>query len=628
MISADVTAWLAVRGADMRKNFRPFAVSAVVALLALVAACSGTTDKAGGGASGVTGTPVPGGTVTVAEVAASPNFIFPYPPVTNDNGYNVNLTLGLWPLLALTGDGAKSIVNPQESLYSSLTYSRNDSVLTIVLKPWKWSDGAPVTSRDFAFTYNLLKANYTNWINYAGLFPTDVTKVLTPSSHTVVLDLSRSYNPSFYTDDVLSTISLIPQHAWDKTSLTGKVGNYDETTAGARAVYAFLQKQGGDMATFDTNPLWRVVDGPWKLGVFDSDGYYSWVPNRNYSGPAKPVLDKVVWTPFASDTAEMNTLRSGTSLDLAALPQNDVHQIGALESEGYAVANVSNPGVAEIVPNLYSSAAGPLLRQLYIRQAIEYLINREQIVAKVFGGYADPGNGPVPVLSGQQWDSSLEKSGGPYPYSPSKAIALLKAHGWKVVPDGVSACRHAGTGAADCGTGITAGEPLQFQLLFDSGSTTFAQQNAAIQSTEAAAGIKIVLKAEPFNTLVSTTSVCNVQSHPASTCGWQLLDYGYNPYPLDPSAGGPDLFHTDAPGNRGGYSNPAEDRLINEAVYGSSDSAFFAYENYTAEQLPFLWLPNPTDLFVYKKDLAGLTPCNPFSCTLNPEVWYYVKTGS
>ena len=110
-----------------------------------------------------------------------------------------------------------------------------------------------------------------NWIAYVpGLFPDDVASVQTPDPHTIVLNLTQSYNPTFFTDDVLSEIPLLPQHAWDKTSATGKVGNYDETTAGAKAVYAFLQKQGGDMATFATNPLWKVVDGPWKLSAFSS----------------------------------------------------------------------------------------------------------------------------------------------------------------------------------------------------------------------------------------------------------------------------------------------------------------------------------------------------------------------
>ena len=111
----------------------------------------------------------------------------------------------------------------------------------------------------------------------------------------------------------------------------------------------------------------------------------------------------------------MDTLRSGTSLDVAGVPLNDIRQMPALEAEGYSVAQVPNPGVAEILPNLYNPTAGPLLRQLYVRQAMEYLINRKQIVSKVFAGYADPGNGPVPVLYGKQWDSPLEKAGRPVP---------------------------------------------------------------------------------------------------------------------------------------------------------------------------------------------------------------------
>jgi peptide/nickel transport system substrate-binding protein len=613
----------------MRKTgTRAMAVAgALLAVGMLAAACTSATPNVGKGNGKVTGKPLKGGTVTIAEVGASPNFIFPYPPSTNSDGYNVNLTEGLWPYLVYAGDGAKAAVNPDESLFSSLKYSHNNSVVTIVLKSWNWSDGTPITSRDFTFVYNLLKVNYLNWLGYTqGLFPTDVKKVLTPDSHTIVLDLDKSYNPTFYTDTVLSLIALIPQHAWDKTSVDGKVGNYDETKAGAKAVYSFLQKQGTLQSTFDSNPLWKVVDGPWTLQTFNSNGFYAWTPNKHYSGPDKPKLDKVVWTPFTTDTAEMNTLRSGTSLDLGSLPLNDVGQIGALEAEGYTVDQLPTAGVAEIVPNLYNPVNGPLLRQLYVRQVLEYLFNRPQIVKKVFNGYADPGNGPIPLLFGKQWVSPLEQSGGPYPYSTSKAIALLKAHGWKVVPHGVSTCQHPGTGANECGAGVKAGDPMQFQLMYSSGSTSFDQQNASIQSTEAAAGVKIVLDPVPFNTIVSTTGYCNAKSHPTSTCSWQLQDYGYNPYLLDPNGAG--QFNTDGYGNYGGYSSAQEDSLINATEFGSSSSAFFAYEDYTARQLPYLWLPNENGVFVYKKNLAGITPWNPFSGTLNPELWYYTKPAS
>jgi ABC-type oligopeptide transport system substrate-binding subunit len=387
----------------MRITRRLAVSAAAVSLVALGAtACGGGGSSGGIGKSNSTptGHKLKGGTVSLGW-PATPNFIFPLTPATNSDGFNANLSDLMWPNLVYAGDGGQSIVNPKESLYSSLTYSNNDKTITIVLKPWKWSDGQPITSRDFLFTYNLLKPkpDYSNWIDYiSGLFPKDVSSVSAPSTSTVVINLTRSYNPEFYTDDVLSEVPLLPQHAWDKTSATGKVGNYDETASGAQAVYAFLQKEGGQMSSFTTNPLWKVVDGPFKLSLFDpSSGLYDYVPNTGYSGPDKPTLSKVVNEPFTTDTAMLEALRAGT-LDIGNLPQNDLGQSNVLKAAGYSLANQYVPGVAAILPNLVNTKTGPLVQQLYIRQAMEYLINRSQIVSKVYAGYADPGNGPVPLV--------------------------------------------------------------------------------------------------------------------------------------------------------------------------------------------------------------------------------------
>ncbi|MBF9066872.1 peptide ABC transporter substrate-binding protein [Streptacidiphilus fuscans] len=612
----------------MRKIRQLTLTAAMVTLtMAVAAGCSG-----GGGGSGAIGNggaggkkPVKaGGTVTIAETGATPNFVFPYAPATNTDGWNVNLTQPMWPALVYAGDGGQSVVNPDESLFSNMTWANGDKQVTIDLKHWNWSDGQPITSRDFSFVYNLLKANTDNWNGYVqGLFPDNVSSVSTPDANTVVINLARSYNPSFYEEDVLSLIPLLPQHAWDKSSDAGPVGNLDQTTAGAKAVYAYLQKEGGDMASFATNPLWKVVDGPWKLSEFRTDGYYSYVPNKQYSGADKPILDKVVNTPFTTDTAELNALRAGDTLDVGTLPLNDVKQASALEQNGYSVASVPIPGVAMIQPNFYNAQVGPEIQQLYVRQALEYLINRPQIVSKVYSGYADPGNGPVPLTATGPWASPLEKSGGPYPYSPSKATALLQAHGWKVVPNGATTCQNPGTGANQCGAGITAGEGLTFQLAYTSGETSLDEQSAAIKSSEAQAGITINLHSEPFNTLIANVGTCTAQSHPAATCGWQLADFGYDPYSLYPAGEG--LFNSGGTSNQGGYSDPKMDQLINATEYGSDTASFYAYEDYAAQQLPWLWLPNHNSLLVYRNNLQGITPLNPFSGGLNPEMWGYTK---
>jgi peptide/nickel transport system substrate-binding protein len=612
----------------MRTHRWPIVTAAATLLMAAgVAACSGagsSTAIGSGSTASTTGQKIEGGAATIPWVAATPNFIFPLVPATNSDGYNVNLTDLMWPNLVYEGDGGQSTVNPQESLYNSLTYSDDDKTVTIDLKPWQWSDGTPITSRDFSFTYNLLKANVPNWQDYVqGLFPDDVKSVQTPSSSTIILNLTQSYNPAFFTEDVLGEIPLLPQHAWDRESVTGAVGNFDETKSGAKVVYAFLQKEGGDIATFATNPLWQVVDGPWKLKSFSTDGEYVYVPNKSYSGPDKPTLAEVVNEPFTTDTAEFDALRSGSSLTVGGLPQEDLRQIPELKAGGYDVATQPIPGESGIFPNFYNSQVGPIVSQLYVRQALEDLINRPQLVSKIYDGYADPGNGPIPVDGFSSLLSPLEKSGGPYPYDPAKAVALLTAHGWTVTPNGSTTCADPGTGSAECGAGIAKGAALSFQLLYSSGSTSNDEEFAAIQSSEEQAGIKISLKSEPFNTLVSTVGVCNASSHPASTCGWQLVYFGYEPYSLYPAGDG--IFNTGGTGNQGGYSSAEEDKLINETEYGSSAQTFFAYEDYTAEQLPQLWVPLSSNIQVYKSNLANYAPLNPFSGGLNPEAWYFTK---
>jgi peptide/nickel transport system substrate-binding protein len=588
------------------------AALAALALIATAAACSGSNSSSAN-------TQKQGGTVSIAW-NATPNFIFPFSPAANTDGYNLNLYWMLWPNLTFPGVGAQSIASPQESLWSSITWSNGDKTFTMVLKPWKWSDGQPITSRDFTFVYNLLKVGYTNWNEYQqGGFPTDVTSVSTPNEHTVVVNLNRSYNPAFYTDNLLTLIPLLPQHAWDKESASGPVGNFDETTAGAKAVFAFLQKEGGDLSTFATNPLWKVVDGPYTLSQFQANGTYTYEANKYYSGP-KVHMSKVVNLFYSTDTAELDSLRAGGTIGTGSLPLNDLQQAGLLKSEGYSVVPDPLAAFASIEPNLYNAKAGPVLSQLYVRQAFEDLIDRPELVSKVFSADADPGNGPIPLTFGSLV-SPLEKAGGPYPYSPSKAVALLKAHGWNVVPNGVTTCTSPGTGPTDCGAGISAGEQLSFQLAYSSGTSTFDEEMAAIQSWDEQAGIKITLKSEPFNTLAGTVGVCTASSHPASTCGWQLVYFGYTPYNLFPTGLG--NFNTGGFENLGGYSNPALDNLINATDYTASTSAFYQYEDYTAEQLPQLWIPDQDIVMVYKSDIGGFAPFNPFSGGINPEDWYY-----
>ena len=109
----------------------------------------------------------------------------------------------------------------------------------------------------------------------------------------------------------LSQITPMPL-AWDRTSLsqpapTSDNGHLPDTTkAGAAAVYKFLDTQRKQLGSWATSPLWSVVDGPFKLQSFNTDGEVTLVPNPDYSGSPKPSISKLVELPFTSEAAIYN----------------------------------------------------------------------------------------------------------------------------------------------------------------------------------------------------------------------------------------------------------------------------------------------------------------------------------
>ncbi len=158
--------------------------------------------------------------------------------------------------------------------------------------------------------------------------------------------------------DELSEIVPIPQYAWDKTSASSPVGNYDTTAAGAKAVWKFMNGQATQQGTYSTNPLWKVVDGPWKLSAFSTvTGASTFVPNKAYTGPDKPKIAKFEELPFTSTSAEFNALRSG-QVDYGYLPPEDASQASYFTSRGYKVNNWTDYGFNGILLNFTNPTGG------------------------------------------------------------------------------------------------------------------------------------------------------------------------------------------------------------------------------------------------------------------------------
>ena len=148
----------------------------------------------------------------------------------------------------------------------------------------------------------------------------------------------------------------------------------------------------------------------------------------------------------------------------------------------------------------------------------------------------------------------------PYPFSVPAAQALLAAHGWKVVPDGVTTCSRPGAAADECGAGIKPASRCSFTLMYPSGLPYTDGAMADLQSVAKQVGIEITLNQVTSATIAATIEPC---AAPSPACSWQIGQYGgawlFEP---DHYPSGEEIFQTGALGNVNNYSDPAIDKLI------------------------------------------------------------------
>jgi len=589
----------------------------------ITAACSAGSTTAGGG----NGIPTTGGTVTFAENQSSGtiNWIFPLNSLAVDLPSNVDFQYLQWEPLYWFGQRGSLTPDPSLSLAEPPVYSNGDTAVTITLKPAHWSEGTPITSRDVEFFINLARAYESSWSGFvAGEFPANIRSIQINSARSLTLRLTKAFSPSWYTDSQLSEIIPLPQQAWDKTSSTGAVGNFDLTSSGAAKVLAFLLGQAKDTNAYTSNKLWQVVDGPWHLNEYDPDGYAVLTPNLKYDIGKKPTIGKFIMEPFTSDAAEANELSTG-GLTYGYVPVSDLSASARFTAAGYRLVPWPLLSISYIVLNFNNPTIGPALKQLYVRQAMQSLIDEPAYLKSFLGQAGVPDYGPVPIEPSNPYATAAART-NPYPYSPSHAIDLLRAHGWHVVPNGTTTCTHPGVSADECGPGVAAGTKLQLSLQYVAGLPYLSNMMQALKSAMSLAGITVSLSQGTEGQVVGTATACTG----GPTCKWQAVQWGTPswiwgaPYPT-----GEQLFSTGGGVNAGSFSNPTVDADIaaieTAPTAAATRAAWARYQADVARLLPVLWVPNTVNqVSAISNKLEGATPQNPLGYVA-PSTWTLTK---
>ena len=370
-----------------------------------------------------------------------------------------------------------------------------------------------------------------------------------------------------------------------------------------------------------------MVDGPWKLSSFSTTGNVTMVPNTKYSGAPKPKLSAIKFVPFTDDATEYTALKTG-QVDVGDVPSADLPP-----RTGSSVLPTTNPlgsgftlqpfysfGISYAQPNFNNPQVGLMVRQLYIRQALQEVFDQLGIIKAIWRGYALPTSGPAPNSPpGNQWIPPIQtenSSQGPYPFNIAKAKSSLENHGWSEV-GGVMTCQD----PSKCGTGIAKGQKLQMTFVYSTGVAATTAMWQTYKSDASQAGIDINLVGQTFNTIIGESAPCSPMS---AKCAIQVFAYGgwaFNGPGFEPT--GEPLFATGAGSNSGNYSDTTMDNLITATHTDSAMSTFVQYATYGAQQLPYIWAPQNYGIQAVSNKLHGVS----FNALwiLLPEYWYFTK---
>jgi peptide/nickel transport system substrate-binding protein len=556
------------------------------------------------GVSGASATAsVNSNTIVFAEGAgAAPNYIFPYLGCQ----YFSVATLSQFQEMTYRplywfGTPGSSAVDYKLSPGKAPVFSNGDKTITINMKGWKFADGQTVNAESVMFFLNMYKANPTAYCGYnKGYGIPDQVASASGKGNTVTIKFTTSVNPNWILYNYLAELTPMP-NTWDitapgktSTCASGVYGSKSTDTA-CKAVETYLDKQAGTMTDFP-DALWTSgADGPWKLTAMDDLGDATFIPNPTYSGPTKaqPGIKFVKEEAFTTETAEENALRSG-SITLGTVDPTELTayapSVGKVGANWSAISDNYNLTTGFTWAFNYApfnfSTKDPkhaLVAQLYIRQALQDAVDQTAIIQKIDKGYGVPIDSPLPPNTPKSvsgLSEAIEPVTNPYPFNLTAAKTLLTSHGWKEV-GGVDECMSPGTGATDCGAGITKDEQLSLSILWASGTPALDDTFNAELSDWASIGIKFSHTEATFNDVIAD---CEAGTS-YEVCSWG----GGWSYAPDYYPSGETLFAPGGGFNVGGYTNATETADIKGTTFGTA--SLKAYAEYTAKELPVLFQP-------------------------------------
>ncbi len=385
-----------------RMRSKSFVFMALLMAFMLLAAACAQQDDGAGGQLDTDGEPVQGGTVVIgAEQEPA-------------EGLNVELVCctlawGAW-LMSQVFEGAyepdpefnyvPNIIAEDAELTEdpfTLTYRIRDEA--------QWSDGTPITADDFEFTWQVYIDEDNNVASRDGYEEIESAEIV--DEKTITFTFTENYAGW---KDLFNPV--LPKHVLEGENFN-KIWNKAWVDGGG-------------------NP---IASGPFQFESYKPGAELTLVRNENYWGePA--LLDEAVFRFLPETNTEIQSLRGG-EVDVI-YPQPQLELVPLVNNPDLEVQ--TNAGTTwEHVDIQVGKNGHPALKNLYVRQALAYAIDRDSLVGNLFGDLS-PELTPLHNTIYMQNQPEYEPHWDKYTADPQQATQLLEDNGCTKGDDGIYVC--------------------------------------------------------------------------------------------------------------------------------------------------------------------------------------------
>jgi peptide/nickel transport system substrate-binding protein len=359
----------------------------------------------------------------------------------------------------LTMAGAKDS-SPEPGLAESWEPSSDNLTWTFKIREgMQWSDGKPITARDVAFTYNLIMTN-EDAATANGVAVTNYASVEATDDLTLVIK-TKQPQASILSSDV----PIVPEHVWKD-----HVGNIK------------------DFKNSDAADLPVVGSGPYVITGYEEGRSVTLSANDKF-WRGRPKVDQMQFVKYENADAAVQGLIKG---DIDSVFRLTPAQFEALEKQPNIATHAGNDRrYSEITLNPSNPKpdgttfgnGNPVLKDVKVRQAIDYAIDRKTIIDRVKGGYAKPATQLIPpVYPDWTYDLPADKRRD---FDPDRANQLLDEAGYPKGADGIRVDKQ--------------GQPINLRLLGNSDRVQDEQTARYVEEWLEAVGLGVTFENKSSN---------------------------------------------------------------------------------------------------------------------------------